>query len=133
MAVATEVTTVKAGFWIRLGAYVVDAIILLVVQILLNLALGNAAGPLGFLAGIAYFVYFWSDMGGGQTIGMRMFQLKVTRTDGASLSMVNAVVRYVGFIVAAIPLCIGLIWVAFDAEKQGWHDKIAGTYVVRGA
>ena len=39
--------------------------------------------------------------------------------------------RYLGYYVSMIPLCLGLIWVAFDARKQGWHDKLAGTVVVR--
>jgi uncharacterized RDD family membrane protein YckC len=40
-------------------------------------------------------------------------------------------VRYVGMIVAGIPLCLGYLWIIWDAEKQGWHDKIANTRVVR--
>jgi uncharacterized RDD family membrane protein YckC len=43
------------------------------------------------------------------------------------------VLRYVGFVISIIPLAIGLIWAGFDPRKQGWHDKIAGTYVVRRA
>ncbi|MGZ8994756.1 MAG: RDD family protein, partial [Burkholderiaceae bacterium] len=39
--------------------------------------------------------------------------------------------RYFGYYVSTIPLLIGLIWVAFDSRKQGWHDKLAGTVVVR--
>jgi uncharacterized RDD family membrane protein YckC len=43
----------------------------------------------------------------------------------------RGLLRYVGFIIAALPLLIGLIWAAFDARKQGWHDKIASTVVIR--
>jgi uncharacterized RDD family membrane protein YckC len=43
----------------------------------------------------------------------------------------GAIIRYVGLILAFLCLLIGIIWVAFDANKQGWHDKIAGTYVVK--
>ena len=39
--------------------------------------------------------------------------------------------RYLGYYVSTVPLGLGLIWVAFDQRKQGWHDKIAGTLVVR--
>jgi uncharacterized RDD family membrane protein YckC len=39
--------------------------------------------------------------------------------------------RYVGYIISTIPLCLGFLWVGFDSKKQGWHDKIAGTVVVR--
>jgi uncharacterized RDD family membrane protein YckC len=41
------------------------------------------------------------------------------------------VVRYLGYYVSIIPLLLGLIWVGFDAKKQGWHDKLAKTVVVR--
>ena len=52
-------------------------------------------------------------------------------TTGAELTLVDAFIRYVGFILSCIVIFIGVIWVAFDANKQGWHDKIAGTYVVK--
>lgn len=39
--------------------------------------------------------------------------------------------RYFGYFVSMLPLFLGLIWVAFDRRKQGWHDKLAGTVVVR--
>lgn len=41
--------------------------------------------------------------------------------------------RYFAYFIAIIPLCLGMIWVAFDRRKQGWHDKLAGTVVVRQA
>ena len=41
------------------------------------------------------------------------------------------IVRYLGYFVSTIPLGLGLLWVAFDPRKQGWHDKLAGTVVVR--
>ena len=60
-----------------------------------------------------------------------MLNIRVIRTDGSDLSISQALIRYVGFVISAICLLIGLIWAAFDANKQGWHDKIAGTYVVK--
>lgn len=62
---------------------------------------------------------------------MRVLDLKVIRTDGSALTLTQALIRYVGLFVSFLVLAIGVIWVAFDANKQGWHDKIAGTYVVR--
>jgi uncharacterized RDD family membrane protein YckC len=50
---------------------------------------------------------------------------------GGSLSVGQSIARYLGYFVSVIPFCLGLIWVAFDSKKQGWHDKIAGTVVVR--
>src|ERR671935_198559 len=87
-------------------------------------------GPSTLLS-LLYYVFFWSTYGGGQTLGMRVLKLKVVKTDGTMLDLVGAFIRYVGFVISAIALGIGFIWAAFDANKQGWHDKIAGTYVVR--
>jgi uncharacterized RDD family membrane protein YckC len=52
-------------------------------------------------------------------------------TDGTKPGFGRSFLRYVGYWVAWITLFIGFIWVAFDGRKQGWHDKIAGTLVVR--
>jgi uncharacterized RDD family membrane protein YckC len=79
---------------------------------------------------LTYFVYFWSSYGKGQTIGMQLLHMKVVKTDGSLLSVTGALLRFVGLIIASIPFCLGLIWVGIDAKKQGWHDKIAGSYVV---
>jgi uncharacterized RDD family membrane protein YckC len=130
---AVPETQEKAGFWIRVGAYLIDLVIFVLIsivvliftqdQLLLNVILQ--------LIGLAYFLYFWSAAGGGQTIGMRVLNLRVIKTDGSGLTIPGALLRYVGWIIASIPLAIGLIWVAFDKDKQGWHDKIASTYVIR--
>lgn len=85
---------------------------------------------ISFLLEAVYFTYYWSSFGKGQTIGMQLLHMKVVKADGSLLSIAGAFVRFIGLIVAAIALDIGLIWVAFDARKQGWHDKIAGTYVI---
>lgn len=125
----------KAGFWIRTIAYIVDAIVLVVVNSILSTLLLDGditrSSGLNLVVGLAYFLYFWSAYGGGRTLGMRLFKLKVVKTDGTLLSLAGALVRYVGLIVSFVVLLIGVIWVAFDSQKQGWHDKIAGTYVVK--
>jgi uncharacterized RDD family membrane protein YckC len=41
--------------------------------------------------------------------------------------------RYFAYFVSTIPFCLGFLWVAFDKRKQGWHDKLAHTVVVRAA
>jgi uncharacterized RDD family membrane protein YckC len=47
------------------------------------------------------------------------------------VDVVRALLRYVGLIISIVVLLLGVIWIAFDSRKQGWHDKIAGTVVVR--
>jgi uncharacterized RDD family membrane protein YckC len=50
---------------------------------------------------------------------------------GGPLSVGQSIGRYLAYFVSTLPLCLGLIWVAFDKKKQGWHDKLAGTVVIR--
>jgi uncharacterized RDD family membrane protein YckC len=131
---AVGVTTNKAGFWVRTFAYILDAIGIQIVSSILSSVMGSSptsANGLNLLIGLVYFCYFWSAQGEGQTLGMRVFNLKVVRTDGSALTITQALIRYVGLFLSFICFAIGVIWVAFDADKQGWHDKIAGTYVVR--
>ena len=78
-----------------------------------------------------YFPIFWAAS--GQTPGMKSFTIKVVRTDGAALSIPRAALRLVGFAVSGAALFLGFIWAMFDAKKQGWHDKMADTQVVRVA
>ncbi|HEV3095531.1 MAG TPA: RDD family protein [Candidatus Dormibacteraeota bacterium] len=126
----------KAGFWIRVVAFIIDSIIVGVVNAIVAAILNQSTtGRTGIqtLLGIIYFTYFWSASSPwpGQTVGDKLLSLRVIRTDGSDLSIVQAFVRYVGLFISFIVIFIGVIWVAFDPNKQGWHDKIAGTYVVK--
>lgn len=134
-----------AGFWIRVVAWVIDGIALGILTSALVPLVGvrpivgaeglqfqidSAANAAGALLGLAYFVGFWSWK--GQTIGMMPFGLWVVRAeDGGRPDVVRAFLRYVGVIISFAVLLLGVIWVAFDARKQGWHDKMANTLVVR--
>jgi uncharacterized RDD family membrane protein YckC len=140
MAAATAVAATggeKIGFWRRTGAYIIDAVGLIVLaQILTTLTGGGSAtfdtGPSGlsFVIDTAYFIGLWVYWN-GQTLGMKALGIKVVKTDGSALTLSTAIIRYIGLIISFVVLAIGVIWVAFDANKQGWHDKIAGTYVVK--
>jgi len=82
-----------------------------------------------FVAFAAYFVVQWSR---GATIGQRIMHLRVVdATTGGNISMGKAFLRLIGRIVAGAACYIGLLWVLWDPQKQGWQDKIAGTYVVK--
>jgi uncharacterized RDD family membrane protein YckC len=82
------------------------------------------------LASILYFVGFWAWR--GQTPGMMLLGLRIARdADGTPPGLGRSILRYIGFFISALVLFIGFIWIAFDRRKQGWHDKIAGTVVVR--
>jgi uncharacterized RDD family membrane protein YckC len=136
MAVAaTFATTEKIGFLTRALATIIDFVILGVVGNILNSILfgGDAVrgNGLSTLVGLAYFLYFWSSYGHGQTLGDKALNIRVVKTSGSELTLTDAFIRYVGLIISFLVVFIGVIWVAFDANKQGWHDKIASTYVVK--
>lgn len=135
-AAPAAVTGAKAGFWIRVVAFIIDSIIVGVVNSIIAAILSSSAtGRSGIqtLLGIIYFTYFWSASSPwpGQTVGDKLLSLRVIRTDGSDLSIVQAFIRYVGLFISFLVIFIGVIWVAFDPNKQGWHDKIAGTYVIK--
>ncbi|TMB64214.1 MAG: RDD family protein [Chloroflexi bacterium] len=135
-AAPAAVTGAKAGFWIRVVAFIIDSIIVGVVNAIIAAILNSSTtGRSGIqtLLGIIYFTYFWSSSSPwpGQTVGDKLLSLRVIRTDGSDLTIVQALIRYVGLFISFIVIFIGVIWVAFDPNKQGWHDKIAGTYVVK--
>jgi uncharacterized RDD family membrane protein YckC len=119
-------TTRHAGFWIRVLAQLIDAALLaLVGGILTELslhphALNPASGGPSALLSLLYFGLFWSKAGGGQTLGMRFLGLRVVSTDGQMIGFGTALIRWLGLVVSFSVLFLGVIWVAFDPEKQGW-------------
>ena len=135
-AATAAVSGAKAGFWIRFAAIFIDGIILFVINLLIAAILNSSTtGRSGIqtLLGLLYYVYFWSSASPwpGQTIGNKVLNIRVVKTDGTDLSITTAFIRYVGLVVSILVIFIGVIWAAFDPNKQGWHDKIAGTYVVK--
>jgi uncharacterized RDD family membrane protein YckC len=129
-------TAEKAGWGTRALAIIIDTLGIGIIASAISAMLGgDATGTqsqgLSTLLQAVYFTYFWSAAGKGQTLGSRMLNIRVVKTDGSYLDYVGAFLRYVGFFISCVVFLIGVIWAAFDAQKQGWHDKIAGTYVVK--
>ncbi len=130
------------GFWIRVVAYIIDGVIIGVVagiiDAILHINLTDPQNP-GYGAGsgvnlvlsFAYFVGMWSYW--GATLGQRIFKLKVVDANtGQPIAIGKAAVRWIGLFISFLVCFVGVIWVAFDARKQGWMDKIAGTVVTQG-
>jgi uncharacterized RDD family membrane protein YckC len=67
----------------------------------------------------------------GTTIGGIVLNLKVVRHDGGPLNFLVAFVRALAAAFSAMVFFLGFFWIGWGGEKQGWHDKIAGTVVVR--
>jgi len=141
------------GFWIRTLAYLIDTLLLIAAAIGLTATTGitffkitsrqfhstnfNSVGVFvsptlaGFLLWFIYFCGLWTFA--GQTVGMVPFGLRVVRAaDGRRLGPGRAIGRFLGLLLSFVALAIGVIWVAADRNKQGWHDKLARTVVVRG-
>ncbi len=141
------------GFWARFLSFVVDSIwamilIALIVGVGLSapeIDLKEATDPdravgvllqllprLGLdllLIGVA-FVLFW--MFRSATPGKMLVSAVIV--DAKTLgkpSTGQLIGRYLAYYVSTLPLCLGFLWVAFDKRKQGWHDKIAGTLVIK--
>lgn len=128
-AVSQELTT--AGFPERFVAYLIDAVILIVAQFAIQLVLPYALGVLlSFVVAVGYFAYFWSSS--GQTPGKSVMNLRVVSAEtGELLDPGKAILRYVGYLISALPLALGFLWIIWDEKKEGWHDKIAKTRVVK--
>jgi uncharacterized RDD family membrane protein YckC len=82
-----------------------------------------------FLVQVAYFVCFWAWR--GQTPGKMAVRIKIVSFDGSRIGWGAAVMRYLGYIISTMLFLLGFIWVYFDTRHQGWHDKIADTFVIR--
>ena len=127
-----------AGFWIRLGATLIDTLIIFIVLTV----------PLSFIYGEQYWfdgqyihgfwdvvpivatIWFWLRFMG--TPGKMALKLKIVDAKtGKKLSPAQATGRYFAYLVSIIPLGLGFIWIGFDSRKQGWHDKLAGTVVIK--
>ncbi len=126
-----EVSLEYAGFWIRLGAGLVDFMLLgLIVGILYYFFRAPAVWlPSGFVISFVYCVFFWWWC--GQTPGKMAVGIKVIEEGGLPLSWQTAVRRGWGYVVTGLTLLAGFILVAFDVKKQALHDKMANTYVVK--
>jgi uncharacterized RDD family membrane protein YckC len=85
--------------------------------------------PLGLALMLAYFTFFHATW--GQTIGKMIFGLRVIRTGGQPLSFSRALARALGYILSAIPIFLGFLWVAFNPDKRSWHDALTDTMVIR--
>jgi len=125
--VISSATLPRAGFWIRLAAVVLDAILIgMLCGFLGNIWSGFGVFPFWFAA---YCAAMWATK--ATTIGGIICSLKVVRLDDRPIDWGVAVVRTLGGFLSLFVAGLGFIWVAFDDEKQSWHDKIAGTTIVR--
>ncbi|MEW4447461.1 RDD family protein [Qipengyuania sp. JC766] len=139
--------TEYAGFWIRFGAYLIDAIILFIAQMIIMVPFGVGLGATGsdtaagagvllmyliiFVGQWLYFALMESSAKQG-TLGKMALGLVVTDDNGQRISFMRATGRYFGKILSSIILLIGYIMAAFTEKKQALHDMLASTLVWKG-
>ncbi len=83
---------------------------------------------LAFFTGLSVFYFetaYWHA-----TAGQRLLGLSVVRPDGEPVGWARALVRTLALGISMLYLFLGVLWIGFDRLRQGWHDKVAGTYVV---
>lgn len=142
----------KASFLGRLLAYILDGLIMSIIGIFggfliwaLLALMGNTDSDFVVIMAIMlacmlvivilviqflYFGYFWSTS--GQSLGMKLLDMKVVRQDGGELSFLTAGLRgSLGYWISSLVFNLGFLWAAFDQEKETWHDKIFKTWVVK--
>ena len=132
-----------AGFWVRAGATLIDSLLIALCTVpFLYWIHGDAyftpeamfRGTLDFLLSwvvpAVAIVLFWVIR--SATPGKMVFRaVIVDAQSGGKPSRGQCVGRYFGYFVSCLPFFLGILWVAFDKRKQGWHDKLAGTVVIR--
>jgi uncharacterized RDD family membrane protein YckC len=121
---AFAATLPRAGFWIRMAALLLD---LLLVGILMSML--HHSNNLELVVLAVYGALMWKLR--GTTVGGLVFHLQVIRVDGRPIDWETAIVRALACFLSMVVAGLGFFWIAFDSGKQGWHDKIAGTAVVR--
>ena len=132
-----------AGFWIRTGAALIDTLILVIITLpILMLIYGE-----DYWVGESFVQGFWDLLLNHifPAVAVVLFWVYKSATPGkmaTKLTIVDAstgekpttrqfILRYIGYFASILPLCLGLIWVGIDKRKQGFHDKIANTVVIR--
>lgn len=103
LSIAVQTSPVTVPFWVRI--------------------------TLNWIMPILLTLLFWRFR--SATPGKMICQLKIVNAeDFKQPSTKQFIIRFFGYFVSTIPLCLGFLWIAFDKRKQGWHDKIAKTFVI---
>ena len=147
-----EMTTKYMGFWIRTSAGLVDFILVIIFSFVFyfllvfsgiffpnestwRLMVTSEQSPfLLFIVWPMLWVTYYCLLTGlkGQTLGKMLFRMKVVNSKDEKSGLIRAIMREIlGKLVSSMGLGIGFFCIAYNVEKRGWHDKIAGTYVIK--
>ena len=143
-----------AGFGRRFLAYWVDFLMLFPIGLVVQQMMGvnpfavfqaqsleqlqqiqqSSAGGLPTIVSLAFALAFFLTMWvnfEGATPGKKLMAIKITKVDGSKVTYPVAFIRYIGYLLSAFVIMLGYLWIIWDKKKQGWHDKIAGTVVIK--
>lgn len=132
-----------AGFWIRFLATLIDTVLILVITLPIMISIYGIeyfhsetffAGVWDLLISRVFpaiaVILFWiyrSATPGKMAVRVRIVDAKT----GQHLTTAQSIGRYFAYFISMLPLMVGFIWIGFDRKKQGWHDKLAGTVVIK--
>lgn len=115
----------------RFIALIVDIIVVGAIGGIFGISVDFVGGSaLGILLWAGYQWYFLTRHN-GQTLGKMLMNIRVIKMDGSPIADADALLRYFGYLVGSFVVMLGFIWALFDPDNQGWHDKLAKTYVVK--
>ncbi len=126
-----------AGRLHRFAAFIIDAIVISVVIVVLDavdiIDLGNPSATDQILEAVISFGYYiLLTAAFGATLGKMALGIAVVDENGQKAGFFKVLIREtIGKIVSGLVLFLGFIWILFDGNRQGWHDKIGGTFVVK--
>lgn len=117
----------RAAFMDRLAAFALDVVLIVILVNVFDFDRDWKGA--GLLLALAYHVGFWTWK--GTTLGGIICQLRIVRVDGAPVRFADALVRGLTGIFSLAVLGLGFLWILKDPDRQAWHDRVAGTYVVK--
>ncbi|AWB57105.1 MULTISPECIES: RDD family protein [unclassified Colwellia] len=130
------------GFWSRLVASIIDSVLVIMLTLPILYFMygaeyfdsdGSLQGSTDFIISyilpIAVIILFWIYK--SATPGKMVISAKIVDANtGNKPTIMQYIIRYLGYYVSIFALGLGFLWVAWDDKKQGWHDKMAGTVVI---
>lgn len=137
-------TDAPASLGLRAAAFLVDYILtLLILGVAISLAvifksafptIANWIINLGYVAAIGFVIWNWGylNVRDGQRIGQRLVGVKTICADGSVLGYRTIVLRHLlGYPLSLLCVGLGFLWIILDSKQRGWHDKLAGTLIVK--
>ena len=118
-----------AGFWKRFAAWIIDVIVLTVVQLVMTAILGPVGGAASVVIGWFYYAGMESSVKRA-TLGKMALGIAVTDVDGRRITFMRATGRHFAKMISGLILLIGYLMATWTKKKQGLHDILAGTLVV---